>query len=228
MAFHCKPSGGYALGTQEASDNILEYWAQFQNITTSENVVGQLCNIKSESGFNPWRWQGDHVGADYSNGYGLYQFTPARSYINLTGVTGHSPNLSVTQVLGGNPSDALAQIWVFQTDALSKWVSTCWRPYWNDGQGNPMYPDLWAMRNRIITQYGSNGRLSMSEFYGINNADDACFAFLACYEGPAIPNYSERISSAQTIRDIIGGGPVPPTPTNDELLPILFLSESLK
>ena len=219
MAFYCKPSGRYDLGTVEATNNIQEYYNLFSGFTTVENVVGQLCNVNSESGLNPWRWQGDTV--NLGAGYGLYQYTPASGYINLTGITGHSPNMSTSQVSGGDPSDAIAQIWVFQNNTLGKWVSSCWRSYWDPS----VYPDLYNMRTRILNQYGDGSSLTLAQFYGIDNADDACFAFMACFEGPAVPNFAARIANAQQIRDAIGGGP---TPSHDDILPILFLAKCLK
>lgn len=52
----------------------------------------------------------------------------------------------------------------------------------------------------------------MAQFFNITDVGDACFTFLACFEGPRVPNYSARMSNAQTISDAIGGGPVPPGP----------------
>lgn len=206
MAWHAKPSGAYALGTTEATDNINAYYNYFINHTTKNNIVGQLCNVNSESGLNPWRWQGDTVS--YSNGYGLYQYTPASGYIDLTGITGHSPNLSTSGVSGGNVSDAEAQMYVFINNVLGKWVSTCWRSYWNQS----IYPDLYTKRTNILNTYGDGTSLTMAQFFTIDNIEDACFAFLACFEGPAVPNLSDRMANAQTIYDSIGGQPPTPQP----------------
>ena len=48
----------------------------------------------------------------------------------------------------------------------------------------------------------------MQQFFTIDNIEDACFTFLACYEGPAVPNLSQRMSNAQDIMDVIN--PQPP------------------
>lgn len=187
MAWNAKPSGGYSINSTEGIENEIEYYNYFINDATRECVIGMLCNICSESGFNPWRWQSDSV--NLSGGYGLYQYTPASSYINLSGITGHSPNMSTSTIDGGNISDAQAQMYVFKNDILSKWNNTCWRSYWSTSD----YPDLYAIRTVILNTYGSNGHLSMQEFFTIDNAEYATFAFMACFEGPAIPNYSNRI-----------------------------------
>ena len=217
MGWNCKPSGGYTIESAEGTENINLYYTMFSVLTSVDNVVGQLCNVFAESGLNPWRWQGDSIATGYSNGYGLYQYTPGNSYINLTGVTGHSPNLSTSTVSGGAPSDARAQIYVFQDNTLGKWVSRCWRPYWNDDNtwsGTPLYPDLWAKRTHILNTYGDGTSLSMADFYTINDIEDACFAFLACFEGPQVPNLTQRLANATAIKNAIQPGPGP-TPGSD-------------
>lgn len=206
MAFYCKPSGGYGILTPEGTNNVIEYDAYMENYTTQNNVVGQLCNIVEESGLNPWRWQDDTF--DLSMGYGLYQFTPASGYINLSGIPGHSPNMSTTQILGGDPTDANGQMYVFANNTLSKWVSRCWRKYWNvdnTWEGAPLYPALWVIRNRIVNTYGDGSSLSMAQFFSIDNYQDACFAFLACFEGPQVPNLDQRLSHANDIYTALGG-----------------------
>ena len=204
MSWQAKPSGAYALSSQEAKDNVNAYYNYFKTITTKNNIVGQLCNINSESGLNPWRWQSDSVSL--SGGYGLYQYTPASGYINLTGIPGHSPNMSTSQISGGNVSDAEAQMYVFSNNTLGKWVSTCWRSYWDP----VLHPLLYARRTNILNTYGDGSSLSMQQFFTIDNVEDACFAFMACFEGPADPNFNDRIANAQTINDLIEDSPTPP------------------
>lgn len=205
MSWHAKPSQGYAITSVEGTDNINEYYNYFISVTNKNNIVGQLCNVFAESGLNPWRWQGDTV--NLSAGYGLYQFTEANAYINLTGIPGHSPNMSTTEVQGGNVSDAQAQMYVFLNNTLGKWVSTCWRSYWDA----TTYADLYNQRTNILNTYGDGTHLSLQQFFTINNVNDACFAFLACFEGPAVPNLNDRLANAQAISDAISG-PTPPTP----------------
>lgn len=204
MSWQAKPSGAYALSSQEAKDNVNAYYNYFKTITNKENIVGMLCNVNEESGLNPWRWQGDTV--NLSGGYGLFQYTEASAYINLTGIPGHAPNMSTTSILGGNVSDAEAQIYVFINDLLGKWGTSCWRSYWD-----PLaHPILYAQRAHILSTYGDGSSLTMQQFFTIDNANDACFAFLACFEGPGSPDYTDRIANAGTIRDLIEDSPTPP------------------
>lgn len=225
MSWHAKPSGAYTISSTEGTDNINAYYDYFINSTNKNNIVGQLCNVYAESGLNPWRWQGDNV--NLSAGYGLYQYTEASAYINLTGIPGHSPNMSTTQVLGGNVSDAEAQMYVFINNTLGKWTTRCWRRYWNDDntwEGTPLYPELYVKHTAILNTYGDGSSLSLPQFLNINNVEDACFAFLACFEGPQVPNLSERMANAQAISDAIS--PTPPTPTGQ--LPIGGIRDLLR
>ena len=222
MAWHCKPSGGYALTSQDATDNMNEYYAYFSGSTTKNNVVGQLCNVYAESGLNPWRWQSDTVTT--SGGYGLYQFTPASGYLNLTGIPGHSPNMSTSSVSGGSETDATAQMYVFLNNTLGKWHSSCWRSYWSRFS----YPYLWDLHNHILNTYGNGSNITLSQFLSIDEVSDACFCFLACFEGPAVPNFETRMSYAQTISDAIGGGPIPPTPPTPGGLDLVYMAGGKK
>ena len=211
MGWHAKPSGSYLLNSQEAEDNVNAYYNYFKSYTTLNNIVGMLCNINNESGLNPWRWQNDVVNT--SAGYGLYQYTEASSYIALTGVPGHAPNMSTTQVLGGNISDAEAQMYVFINDLLGKWKKSCWRIYWDPND----YPALYAKRTYILNTYGDSNELTMAQFFTIDNQEDACFAFLACFEGPGTPNLADRMAYAQTIENLIHVTP-PPTPPSPTII----------
>lgn len=212
MGFHAKPSGGYAISSTEGTDNIYAVYDYLHALGyTKACCEGILGNMSGESGLNPWRWQSDTV--TYSDGYGLVQFTPASSYINLTGIPDHAPNLSVTQqTAGSSPDDAKAQLYVLANDTLHKWVNTCWRSYWNPSS----YTTLYAKHTYILNTYGNGTSLTMSQFSQITDYTDACFAFLACYEGPAIPNYNTRVTLAaqvKTILDPYDPGPTPPGPT---------------
>lgn len=207
MGWNCKPSGGYAITSQEGSENINAFYNYLSGVTNVDNVVGMLCNVCEESGLNPWRWQGDTVSL--SAGYGLFQFTPASGYINLTGIPGHAPNMSTSTISGGSTTDAEAQLYVLANDVLSKWVGTCWRSYWSQGD----YPTLYTKHTYILNTYGNGSILTMSQFFNITNTEDACFAFLACYEGPLVPNLQQRLSHEQDIRDVLQPTPPPPPPT---------------
>lgn len=215
MAFVAQPSGGYSITSPEGTNNIYEVYNYLEPLGYDKQcVIGMLGNIAAESGLNPWRWQSDSY--NLSNGYGLVQFTPASDYINLTGIPNHAPNLSTSiQTSGSSPDDAKGQLYVFDNDTLGKWVNTCWRTYWNPST----YPDLYAKRTTILNTYGSGTTLSMAQFRTINDYQDACFAFLACYEGPAIPNYNDRLANAAIIKTILD----PYTPGSG--MDILFLKK---
>lgn len=207
MAWHAQPSGGYynGIGTvtnQNAIDNINMIWSYLSGQGyTAECAAGMMGNMTSESGLNPWRWQNDTYSL--SNGYGLVQYTPASGYINLTGIPDHAPNMSTSQqTTGSSPNDGNAQLYVFVNDTLGKWVNSCWRSYWSPST----YPALYAQHTHILNTYGSGISLSLAQFATINDISDATFAFLACFEGPSIPNYSSRYDAAVHIYDVISGG----------------------
>ena len=211
MGWYAKPSGGYGYNSTEGRANIEQINGILNELGfTLESQAGILGNIVAESALNPWRWQGDTV--NQSGGYGLVQFTPARDYINnMQNVDGYGPNLSTSyQTEGARPEDGYAQILCIANDYLSKWVSYCWRDYWSTSS----YPGLWAQRNRIVQQYGNGRSLTLSQFKTINNVGDATLAFLACFEGPAVPNYQTRYDSAAAIYEYLSGGvtPDPPDP----------------
>lgn len=199
MSWHAKPSGGYLITSTEGNENILEIWGNLQSRGyTQEAAAGVAGNSSAESGLNPWRWQGDSVNT--SNGYGLFQFTPASGYLALPGVT---PNMSTSsQTSGATPQDGARQVDCFADDELSKWTTLAWRPYWDTTQ----YAALYAKRASWISQYGSGGRITLSEFSQVTDLEAATFFFLACYEGPLVPNLHARYDKAQSAFDIITGG----------------------
>lgn len=210
MAFNAKPSGAYGFSSTEGTNNVQQMYNMFSSLGYAvEAIAGVIGNSMSESGLNPWRWQGDKVSM--GGGYGLFQYTPASDYINLTGIQYFAPNLSTTEVTSGaDPDDGFAQIIVFDENRLSKWGSGAWRPYWS----TTTYAQLYAERNRILKQWGSGSSISMAQFKAITNVYDATFVFLACFEGPAVPNMTPRYNNASTAYEILTGmQPEPPTPT---------------
>lgn len=127
MGWNAKPSGAYAVGSDEWKENIDEAYAQLGGTWALEALCGMLGNMQHESGMNPWRWQSDAVSlTDRYKGYGLPQFTPAYGYINDygKGVDGYAPNLSVSKVTeGASPSDGRAQLIVIDTDKAGKFLN---------------------------------------------------------------------------------------------------------
>lgn len=212
MAWHAKPSGGYNAYSVAGIDNIFEIQSNLQSfhVAAQSGIIG---NIMAESGLNPWRWQGDMYGT--SRGYGLFQFTPASDYLALSGAT---PNLSVnSQTTGSTPEDGIRQITAFKTNELGKWVQNCWRSYWDP----TTYSELYAYRTEILNTYGHGSGISIPEFADVTDITAATFIFLACFEGPLVPNLTARVSNANTAYEIITGQtpPTPPTPPPDPPIP---------
>ena len=213
MAWHAKPSGGYTMYSSAGLDNIFEIANNLQSfhIAAKSGIIG---NIVAESGLNPWRWQSDVYGT--SRGYGLFQYTPASGYLALSGAT---PNLSVnTQTSGATPEDGIRQITAFKTNELGKWVSSCWRSYWD----TTTYSELYAYRQEVPDMYGHGGNaISIAEFSDITDITAATFVFLACFEGPAVPNLNARVANAKEVYKILTGEdpPDPPVPPPDPPIP---------
>lgn len=214
MSWSAKPSGGYNLYGTAGLGNVVTFRNAFSTWSV-ESVAGMLGNVQAESGFNPWRWQGDRVGT--SRGYGLFQFTPASDYLSLSDAT---PNMSVTSITSGaTPEDAERQIQAFRTNELGKWVDSCWRSYWNTST----YASLYAYRSEVLNTWGHGNGISIAEFSEITDVYAATFVFLACFEGPAVPNIEDRNRNAREIYKVLTGSypeppyvppdPEPPSPT---------------
>lgn len=218
MAWVAKPSGGYDIYSVAGISNIDMFRSAFSTWSI-ESVAGMLGNVQAESGLNPWRWQGDRVGT--SRGYGLFQFTPASGYLNLTGT---SANMSTTEITtGASPDDAARQIQAFRTDELGKWKSSAWRSYWDTTQ----YASLYAYRNQCLADWGHGTGISIAEFSECGDVYAATFLFLACFEGPAVPNIEDRNRNARVIYHMLTGGypeppyiPPDPEPPSPEPIPV--------
>lgn len=218
MAWHAKPSGGYSINGTEGRENAIAIanMLQIRNYTL-EAQAGVIGNVMAESALNPWRWQSDVV--DRTGGYGLFQYTPASGYLNgATNVYGYAPNLSVSgQTAGASPNDGTAQVIVFDENILGKWNPYCWRSYWSTST----YAELYARSRTILRTYGNGSTLTMAQFRRIDNLYDATFAFLACFEGPAIPNMDARYKNAEVAYELIGGTH-PVEPTDKRGMPLMF------
>ena len=221
--WYAKPTGAYRLSTVEAKSNMTQISAYLSSKGYSHSAVcGVIGNAYAESGLNPWRWQSDVV--NLSAGYGLFQFTPASGYIDgCADVNGYAPNLSTdAQTPGSTPSDGLSQLIVFDTNKLLKWVSTCWRSYWDKTK----YAELYAMCQTILTNYGDGSRLSIEQFKAIDSVQYATLAFLACFEGPASPNLPPRVVYANTAYDYLyGSTPPQPGPSTMKKMPIFMMTK---
>lgn len=94
MAWHTKAQGAYGRTSTEAGDNAREVYNLLYSLGwVLESVCALLGNVEHESGYNPWRWQGDVVlpvgdprigtigGGNTAHAYGLCQQDPAAKYI---------------------------------------------------------------------------------------------------------------------------------------------------
>lgn len=216
MTWYAKPKGSYGINSTEGTANIYEM-ASCWTAWTDEAKAAAIGNSIHEGGLNPWRWQNDSEASIPNGGYGLFQFTPGTGYVN--GVARNKANMSTThQTPEARPEDGAIQCEVVATNELGKWVSSCWRSYWNyDGTSTPKYPELYAYRQDVLNRWGTGSSISLAQFGQCQDLDAATFIFLACFEGPRVPNYDPRKRSAASVYQILTGQtpptpPVPPTP----------------
>lgn len=213
MTWHAKPKGAYDYSYGDGNDNLWEMVSGMSGWSDAAKA-GAIGNSVHEGGMNPWRWQGDKQSSVSSGGYGLFQYTPGSGYTNLSGA---HPNLNVNATdpseytPGAVASDGAYQVSVMVNNTLSKWVSSCWRSYWS----TTTYADLYAYRQQLLNTYGDGSSISMSQYSSIvDDVEACCFIFLACFEGPAVPNYATRKYTCNDVYRIITGQepPTPPTP----------------
>lgn len=226
MPFVAKKTGGYGYGTTEGKNNIKMingFLNQYQ--ITLEAQAGIIGNIISESGLNPWRWQSNN--STPSKGYGFFQYTPGSRYTENTApaaLLGYGPSKSVLYPTPGEtPDDGWAQLLTLVENTLHNWTVAVWRSYWDTTQ----YSQLYQMTLDIKSTWaGADGNLQMSEFFQINNITDATIAFMACYEGPRVPNWQNRVSNAQSIFNQLSltTPPEPPgsTPTSQDKIKWIY------
>lgn len=220
MTWYAKPKGAYSYTSDEGISNIYEMASCFPAWTT-EAKAGCIGNSYHEGGLNPWRWQYDKESSIPDLGYGLFQYSPGTDYIYLSY---SKPNLSTTHITPeAEPEDGQIQCEVMASDVLGKWVSSCWRTYWNTST----YSDLYEYRNEILSLYGDGNSISLAQFGQCTDLEACTFIFLACFEGPKIPNFTVRKATANKIYEILGGTPitpepVPPTPVGTNIPPWLL------
>lgn len=213
--WHAKPSGIYHHNSQEWCDNLDCIYAEFHaQGYTLESICGIIGNFEAESRMNPWRWQRDRYNLDA--GYGLVQFTPARDYINLTGIPNHSPNLNTSmQTAGATPEDGAAQCYVIYNDVLNKWQDNIWRDYWS----TTTYRNQYAYMQELRQEYGRY--ISMATLKTITDLQAATFIFNGGYVGELELNIYTRDTFAGWAYEYLSGH-APPTPVYRRKLPIFF------
>lgn len=213
MAWNAQPSGGWLPSDPLAQENMDEIYNMLYPEWTLTAICGMLGNMGDESGYNPWRWQGDRVGNN--RGYGLVQYTPAVThyddqgrkrvgYINGTGTgmegfgssyTGYAPNMSTSSVTG-NISDAHAQVLAINANAGGKYAK-------RSGKYDCPYEDLSS-----VSTY--------AQYKQCNDLWIATLGWLFYYEQPADKSYSvaqSRFAKAvECWNHFTQDPPVPPTP----------------
>lgn len=127
MPWHCSVYGVYAKESIEAQENGIEAATILKNNGWTLNAIaGMWGNVGYEGGYNPWKWEyqqpdspdpevlasTDTYLIEHSliHGYGLFQFTPAGTYIydqNAQTYQGFGPNFSD---IPGSTLDGQAQV----------------------------------------------------------------------------------------------------------------------
>lgn len=211
--WHAKIKQAYTIGTPDWIDNVEQVKIQLlypESPWTNGAVTGMLGNIQAESGLNPWRWQNDKYDPSLKMGYGLFGYTPASKYIgNAIAETyaGYGPNLSTETITSDAiPQDGGAQI-QYMDDGHVGWRNDAWRPYWD----NVTYADLYAKRQQFLSRWSDGNNITFAQYKLVDDVEAATFFFLACFEGPAVPNYDTRLNLARLIEPYVGqtGGRFP-------------------
>lgn len=127
MPWHCKPYGVYTKESTEAKENGIEAATILRNNGwTLGAIAGMWGNVGSEGVYNPWKWETQSststepeilastdtqlIQNSSTHGYGLFQFTPAGTYIYdqyAQTYQGYGPNFSD---IPGNILDGQAQV----------------------------------------------------------------------------------------------------------------------
>lgn len=214
MTWWAKPEAFpfWDIDSTESYNNADEIYNQLKDTWTLTAICGMLGNMYSESGMNPWCWQNNTVSS--SGGYGLVQFTPARTYMDgstkrigyIDGVgtgmegygssyVGYAPNMSVTETtVGANVRDGQAQISAVDDNAGGKYSSY---------KRHCDYTDITSVN-------------SFSDYKQCNDLWVATVGWLYYYEAPRDKSYSvaqRRFSNAETFwNHFTEDPPIPPTP----------------
>lgn len=112
--WQAQSTGSYNRTSNEAFQNAICTYRKLSGLGWTVNAICAVYgNFEAESGYNPWRWEGDSVPtypSTPSYGYGLPQFTPSSKYISdsrAQAYSGYAPNWSDH---AGNPDDGDAQL----------------------------------------------------------------------------------------------------------------------
>ena len=220
--WYAKPSGAYAISSTEGTSNIIEMRDFLRSFNyTDEAITGVIANSVYEGGLNPWRWENDEYPPSYVGGCGLFGFTPYTRYLETEGA--QQMNLSVTDITPNASATVGSQQMRIMADGTWGWVGTCWREYWDKQE----YAEQYTLSRNVLDRYGGGSYLTQSLYAEINDISSAVFAFLACFEGPLTPNYTDRLSVANQICEIITGTPPTPPRPSGKKLPVYMMIKRL-
>lgn len=182
-------TGGFLKESNEAIGNAYMIWNILSQLGWTVNAVcGLLGNLEVESGYNPWRYEGDNIQSmasaqSWGYGYGLVQFTPCRKY---------QFDSRAQQLFGYGPN------WSDQTGSL------------NDGTAQLIFID------RFADYYPTSSYPeTYSQFKQSNaTADYLARVWIYNYERPADPSASiaQREAAALYWYSILSGTPPGPGP----------------
>ena len=172
-----KAVGAFSKTSDEAFGNAMMTWGVLHKKGWTLNAVcGVLGNIHSESGYNPWRWEGDDVRStsNYNSprkGYGLPQFTETNIHNSVKYID--DPRAKKLYGFGPNFTDREGSQ--------------------NDGTAQLLFIDAYA-DYYINSKYGHNVTY---EEYKVSEADSGYLAvvWLSNYERPAEEQYWATMST---------------------------------
>lgn len=220
MSWHVKNTGAYARTSQEALENAQEVYNVLYSLGWClEAVCAMLGNVEHESGYNPWRWQGDTVlpvgdarigyigGPNTGHAYGLCQQDPAAKYIDRAyaqALTYFGPNYSNQ---AGNPRDGQPQLeyihWICSDPNGGEWD-----PDTSHSTYNMPFADFIANTGNHVVSY-----LTRTFFYG--------------YERGTWSN--TRVTAAQYWETQLGGYiPTPPSGLDPRWAAVIHLIQGRK
>lgn len=207
MAWHyvITDAAGWTIPfSQEQTDNAREVWDFLRNVGwTEEAAAGVLGNFQAESYINPGQWE---IGYNYSMSYGtgLGQWTPATKVSDYVGSTNH---------------DAMANGQKQMELLISE-----------PGQ----YSDYYLNPDGTSTYYNESGLPYLDTMVaysaGTGTVGEMTKLWAICWERPGSTYYANsihgRISAAQHWYDEFHGSG--PTPSEDDIIPVLFFTKCIK
>lgn len=205
MSWYAQATGAYADNSAEAEANVREMsalWSQWGYHTRAQAAM--LGNCYGEGGLNPWRWESDQVltvaqfqaltpADEMQHGYGLFGFTPARTYINSANASlpGYGPNFADQT---GLAEDGEAQLYYLDSTVEQNWSH--------------------GLYNYYYSAFAGVG-IDINDFYWMTFEDfkagnDSIFnltgAFCLCYEKPSNGNPSGLYGRALEAEYFYGTG----------------------